>query len=130
MEKTPVHIVEYCLWLSETWWLCAGLPTFKQLLSRVKGVVLSALANSELPFSQVLQVLSEDQEFLEETSVLQTAFNLELKADAPEDSLAERITVSTQLATTLWPCFLTMGIFHKWLRVVLSLHHPCVIMPL
>ena len=83
--------------LRSIWSLHAGLPTFKQLLSRVKGVVLSALANSELPFSQVLGALSEDQEFLEETSVFQTAFNLELKANAPEDSLAERITVSTPL---------------------------------
>ena len=71
----------------------------------MKGVVLSALANSELPFSQVLQALSEDQEFLEETSVLQTAFNLELKADAPEDSLAECITVSTGHNSSLWPVF-------------------------
>ncbi|CAK0785103.1 hypothetical protein CVIRNUC_008309 [Coccomyxa viridis] len=78
----------------------SGLPTFKQLLSRVKGVVLSALANSELPFSQVLRALFEDQELLEETSVLQTAFNLELRADAPEDSLAECITVSRP--TTQW----------------------------
>ena len=69
----------------------------------MKGVVLSALANSELPFSQVLRALSDDQEFLEETSVLQTAFNLELKADTPEDSLAERITVSTRLSSLLWP---------------------------
>ena len=67
--------------------------------------MLSALANSELPFSQVLQALSEDQEFLEETSVLQTAFNLELKADAPEDSLAECITVSTGHNSSLWPVF-------------------------
>ena len=61
--------------------MCAGLPTFKQLLSRVKGVVLSALANSELPFSQVLSALSHDQEGLEESSVLQTAFNVELRVN-------------------------------------------------
>ena len=65
--------------------------------------MLSALAKSELPFSQVLQALSEDQDLLEETSVLQTAFNLELQADTPEDSLAERVTVSTQLNPLLWP---------------------------
>ena len=73
----------------------------------MKGTVLSALANSELPFSQVLLALSDDQEFLEETSVLQTALNLELKADAPEDSLAERITVSIRLDPALWPSSLT-----------------------
>ena len=70
----------------------AGLPTFKQLLSRVKGVVLSALANSELPFSQVLRALSEDQDALEETSVFQTAFNVEL-GDAPATGAVQRITV-------------------------------------
>ena len=68
--------------------------------------MLSALANSELPFSEVLRALFEDQELLEETSVLQTAFNLELKADAPEDSLAECITVSTRHNSLLWPVFL------------------------
>ena len=73
--------------------MCAGLPTFKQLLSRVKGVVLSALANSELPFSQVLSALSQDQEGLEESSVLQTAFNVELSESAASGPI-ERIAVS------------------------------------
>ena len=85
--------------------------------------MLSALANSELPFSQVLRALSEDQEFPEETSVLQTAFNLELKADAPEDSLAECITVSTRHNSSLWPVFSMKGT-DEWLLVVLRLHRP------
>ncbi len=73
--------------------ILAGLPTFKQLLSRVKGVVLGALANSELPFSQVLQALSEDQDTLDETCVFQTAFNVEL-SDAPASDAVQRIPVS------------------------------------
>ena len=73
--------------------ILAGLPTFKQLLSRVKGVVLSALANSELPFSQVLQALSEDQDTLDETCIFQTAFNVEL-SDAPASDTVQRISVS------------------------------------
>lgn len=77
--------------------MCAGLPTFKQLLSRVKGVVLSALANSELPFSQVLSAVSQDQEGLEESSVLQTAFNVELSKSAATGPV-ERIAVSPYLA--------------------------------
>ena len=78
---------------SEVRMVCAGLPTFKQLLSRVKGTVLSALANSELPFSQVLGALREDQDTLEETSLFQTAFNVEL-GDASYSGSVKRISVS------------------------------------
>ena len=56
--------------------------------------MLSALANSELPFSQVLRALSEDQDTLEETSVFQTALNVEL-GDAHATGAIQRITVSS-----------------------------------
>ena len=59
----------------------------------MKGVVLSALANSELPFSQVLRALSEDQDTLEDTSVFQTALNVEL-GDTPATGAVQRMTVS------------------------------------
>ncbi len=55
--------------------------------------MLSALANSELPFRQVLQALSEDQDTLDETCVFQTAFNAEL-GDAPASDAVQRISVS------------------------------------
>lgn len=55
--------------------------------------MLSALANSELPFSQVLRALSEDKDTLEETSVFQTAFNVEL-GDTPATGAVQRMIVS------------------------------------
>ena len=56
-------------------------------------MVLSALANSELPFSQVLSALSQDQDGLEESSVFQTAFNVELSESAAASPVG-RIAVS------------------------------------
>ncbi len=73
--------------------------------------MLSALSNSELPFSQVFSALSEDQEGLEESSVFQTAFNVELGESAATGPV-QRIAVTLCLSHCIInQCGLLHGIF-------------------
>ncbi|MGD1911666.1 MAG: amino acid adenylation domain-containing protein, partial [Rivularia sp. (in: cyanobacteria)] len=60
-------------------------PTFRELLQRVKEVVLGAFAHKDLPFEKLVEILNPNRDFSQMMPLFQVKFDLQLATVKPLD---------------------------------------------